>query len=85
MEIRQPRENYYFIFYSELINTYWVIPSLDLVKEANQVKSGNNKGKYRIVFVNSTKAGYKPRPKFRVYEKAFELLEFDVRKQSEIK
>jgi len=42
MEIRQPRENYYFIFYSELINTYWVIPSLDLVKEANQVKSGNN-------------------------------------------
>lgn len=76
MEIRQPRENFFFIFYSELINTYWVVPSLDLIKEANIAKSGDNKGKYKIVFVNLNKAGVKPRPRFKRYENAFELLEF---------
>lgn len=28
LEIRQPREHFYFIFYSEQAHTYWVIPSL---------------------------------------------------------
>ena len=75
MEIRQPREDFFFIFYSELINIYWVMPSLDLIKEANIAKSGKNEGKYRIVFVNMNKAGAKPRPKFKKYENAFDLLE----------
>ena len=75
MEIRHPRECFFLIFYSELINTYWVMPSLDLIKEANQNKTGENKGKYRIVFVNITKTGVKPRPRFKKYENAFHLLE----------
>lgn len=74
MEIRQPRENFFFIFYSELINTYWIMPSLDLIKEANIVKSGKNIGKYRIVLVNDNKTGVKPRPRFKKYEDAFHLL-----------
>lgn len=74
MEIHQPRENFYFIFYSEQANTYWVVPSLELIREANQNKEGVNKGKYSISFCNVTKSGVKPRPRFQKYENNFELL-----------
>jgi len=74
MEIRQPRENFYFIFYSEQANTYWVVPSLELIQEANQNKEGVNKGKYSINFCNVTSKGITPRPRFRKYENAFHLL-----------
>jgi hypothetical protein len=77
MEIRKPRENFYFIFYSEQANTYWVIPSLELVKEANQNKSGKNVGRYNINFCNITKAGVTPRPRFKRYENAFDFLFFE--------
>ena len=40
MQIRNPRENFFFIFYSEHADTYWVVPSLELIEEANQNKSG---------------------------------------------
>jgi hypothetical protein len=76
MEIRKPRENFYFIFYSEQADCHWVIPSLRLVEEANQVKSGKNKGKYSINFCNVTKEGVKPRPRFSEFENAFHLLEW---------
>ena len=75
MAVRKPREDFYFIFYSERANTYWIVPSLELVKEANQGKSGSNKGKYRIVFVNKVKVGFRPRPRFKKYENAFALLD----------
>lgn len=78
MEVRQPRENFFFIFYSEQANTYWVVPSLELVIEANQNKEGMNKGKYRIVFTNTTKGGVvHPRPRFKKYENAFALLDWN--------
>ena len=77
LTIREPRENFYFIFYSEQSNTYWIIPSLCLIEEANQNKSGQNKGKYSINFCNVTKSeGVKPRPRFAKYENAFQLLEW---------
>jgi hypothetical protein len=76
MEIRQPRENFFFIFYSEQADTYWIVPSLELIKEANKNKSGDNQGKYRIVFTNENKSGATPRPRFRKYENAFALLEW---------
>lgn len=75
MEVRKPRENFFFVFYSELAETYWIVPSLELVKEANQNKAGKNKGKLRIVFINKVKNGVRPRPRFKKYENAFELLE----------
>lgn len=34
MEIRKPRPNFYFIFYSEAANQYWIMPSLDVTKLA---------------------------------------------------
>lgn len=75
MEIRQPRENFFFIFYSEQANTYWIIPSLELIKEARRNKTGQNKGRYSISFTNLTKDSVKPRPRFKKYENAFHLLE----------
>jgi hypothetical protein len=67
MEICNPRENFYFIFYDEQVDTYWVIPSLRLIEEARQNKTGKNAGKYTITFCNTLKTGVKPRPRLAVY------------------
>jgi hypothetical protein len=76
MDIREPRPNFFFIFYSEQADTYWIVPSLELVEEASRVKSGKGEGRYRIVFTNlSRKTGaITPRPRFRKYEEKFNLL-----------
>lgn len=75
MDIRDPRENFYFIFYSESVDTYWILPSLKLIEEARQNKSGDNAGKYTINFCDRTKSGgVTPRPRFKDYENAFYLL-----------
>jgi hypothetical protein len=76
LEVRNPRKNFFFILYSEQAGCYWVMPSLDLVKEANRNKTGANKGKYRIVFTNhSQKTGkVRPRSQFERYRNNFEML-----------
>ena len=79
MTIRRPRKDFWFIFYSEAANTYWVMPSEDVVHHANENKGGElgegrNKGKLTIKLANLTKEGWSPRPKFREYENAFEKL-----------
>lgn len=83
LDIRAPRKDFWFIFYSEAANTYWVMPSLDLVKPgmANMNKGGDdgkgkNKGKYTIKLANKNKNGWKPRPKFSQYESAFDRLQW---------
>lgn len=76
MEIRRPRKNFFFVFYSERADAYWVVPSRDVVRLANRNKAGKNAGKYSIVFTNySTKTGkVTSRPKFKRYENAFSLI-----------
>jgi hypothetical protein len=76
MTIRDPRKNFFFIFYSEQAGSYWVMPSLDLMKHANFNKNGKNRGKCRIVFTNySEKTGeVRPRPKFEGYRDNFDIL-----------
>ncbi|MDD2604595.1 MAG: hypothetical protein PHF66_07270 [Desulfobacteraceae bacterium] len=76
LEVRNPRANFFFIFFSEQTNCYWVLPSLELIKEANRNKTGQNAGKYRIVFTNlSSKNGQVvPRPRFEKYRNNFDLL-----------
>jgi hypothetical protein len=75
MEVRHPRENFHFIFFSEQADTYWVIPSLDLVREANRAKSGKNCGKYRIAFCLTARSGeVRPRPRFEKYRDNFDSL-----------
>ncbi|OGO52136.1 MAG: hypothetical protein A2148_12565 [Chloroflexi bacterium RBG_16_68_14] len=76
MEVRRPRKNFYFIFYSEQADTYWVLPSLQLVREATRNKTGRNAGKYRIQFCNVSRSGeVRPRPRFTKYQNRFDLLE----------
>ena len=78
MEIRDPRENFFFIFYSEAANCYWNMPSLDVVEKANIVKSGKNEGKYRLLLANTLVSGeVRPRPKWEHYLDNFDLL-FDI-------
>ena len=79
MRISDPRSNYFFIFYSESVNSYWVIPSLDLVRVASRNRSGENKGKYTIVLATySKKTGEtKPRPVFDKYRGNVDLLRTD--------
>ncbi len=79
LTVRKPRRNFWYIFYSEVINTYWVIPSMDVIRLSSVNKGGpdlnsKNKGKLAIKLANRNKDGWKPRPKFRKYENAFHLL-----------
>jgi hypothetical protein len=76
MEIRKPRPNFYFIFYSEAADHYWVMPSLEVAKHANRTKSGKAIGRYRIVFTNTTVKGeVRPRPRWQAWLDNFELLQ----------
>lgn len=75
MEIVNPRPNYFFIFYSEQADTYWVVPSEELVQLARQNKTGRNQGRYTINFCNVRADGtVMPRPKFDPYKNNFDLL-----------
>lgn len=44
----EPRDNYFFIFYTEIDNTFWIMPSNDVVNLASTNESGTNKGKHSI-------------------------------------
>lgn len=46
----EPRENYWFIFYSERMDLMWIMSSNEFVMEAAQNKTGKNKGKRSIWF-----------------------------------
>ncbi len=76
LNIRDPRRNYVFILYSENIGTYWVIPSVEIVKPgfANQIKSGPNKGKFRLMLTNysAKRDCVTPRPKYEKWIDAFD-------------
>ncbi|HFQ5047563.1 TPA: hypothetical protein ACGUWG_004385, partial [Vibrio vulnificus] len=44
------RDNYYFVFYSERLEQFWIMSSEDFIKESNQNKIGKNIGKRSIWF-----------------------------------
>ncbi|MBC6428909.1 MAG: hypothetical protein GDA55_06770 [Cellvibrionales bacterium] len=44
------RENYYFVFYSERLDTFWIMSSREFIEEARQNKTGKNIGKRSIWF-----------------------------------
>ncbi|MCR9531717.1 restriction endonuclease [Vibrio alginolyticus] len=46
----EPRDNYYFVFYSERLEQFWIMSSEDFIKESNQNKTGKNVGKRSIWF-----------------------------------
>jgi hypothetical protein len=79
MTVRSPRSNFWFIFYSEAVGEYWVMPSKDVVALSSVNKGGNskegkNKGKLTLKLANKNKSGWKPRPKFAQYLNAFDRL-----------
>ncbi len=76
LAINNPRWNYIFIFYCEAADTYWIIPSHQMVKPGfcNTTKSGPSKGKHRIMLTNYSESKDKVsiRPKYSKYINAFE-------------
>lgn len=44
------RANYYFVFYSERLDTFWIMSSEEFIEESVQNKSGKNIGKRSIWF-----------------------------------
>jgi len=46
----EQRDNYYFVFYSERMNSFWILSSKEFLKESTQNKTGKNKGKRSIWF-----------------------------------
>jgi len=70
------RDNYYFIFYTEKDNNFWVIPSKDVKKLGRENKSGNNVGKISLSLPKTESASKSSKSKFEKYknEKGFALL-----------
>ena len=44
------RPNYWFVFYSEKMDTTWIMSSKEFIVDSNQNKTGKNKGKRTIWF-----------------------------------
>lgn len=63
------RRGYWFVFYSERIDTVWILSSQEFLKEAVQNKSGKNIGKRSIWFNGkNTKANTEHvKPQFQKY------------------
>ncbi|MCB1130003.1 MAG: hypothetical protein KDN05_02675 [Verrucomicrobiae bacterium] len=86
LQIRQPRDNFWFIFHCEAAGQYWVMPSKEVVRLSNENKGGEtgdgkNKGKFTIKLANQNANGeWIPRPKFREFEDAFEALRIPPRR-----
>ena len=68
------RDNFYFIFYTEKNDHFWVIPSKDVEKFGSKNKAGKNEGKISLL-LPKTESGDKA-SKFDKYknEKGFNLL-----------
>ena len=62
------RPNYWFIFYSERLDTLWILSSAEFCNESNQNKGGENVGKRMIKFTNLRVDGTESvRPRFKHY------------------
>ncbi len=65
----EPRKNYWFVFYSERMETIWIMSSNEFMDESHQNKAGKNAGKRSIWFNGkNTKANTEHvRPQFQKY------------------
>lgn len=46
----EPRKNYWFVFYSERMETIWIMSSNEFIRDSHQNKEGKNTGKRSIWF-----------------------------------
>ena len=65
-----PRDTYFYIFYSEHIDTYWIMPSLKL----EEYVPGNDKWAIQLAGKVKGKDEIHPKEKYSEYENNFELL-----------
>ena len=63
----KPHANYYFVFYSQILDAIWLMSSEDFVREASQNKDGKNKGKYTINLAGLDKGEAIASPRFEKY------------------
>ncbi len=52
--VHDPREHYWFVFYSERLDLVWIMTSSEFIAESRQNKTGNNAGK-RSIWFNGTR------------------------------
>jgi len=77
-----PRKNYFFIFYTEKNNSFWIIPSCEVVKLGSVNKSGKNAGTISLILPKRLSGS-----KFNLFQKykdenGFKLLEeFDCKEK----
>lgn len=65
----EPRKNYWFVFYSERMETIWIMSSKEFIEESRQNKEGKNAGK-RTIFFNGKNSKAKTehvKPQFEKY------------------
>lgn len=55
----EPRPNYWFVLYSERMNTTWTPSSEEFIAEATQNKTGKSKGK-RSIWFNGKRTDWRP-------------------------
>lgn len=63
------RPNYWFVFYSERMDTIWIMSSKEFIKESVQNKNGKNKGK-RGIWLNGKNTKHQTehvKPQFEKY------------------
>ena len=78
MKIPFPRPNYIFMFYSKPLESYWIIPSLDITNElAYMNKSGKNEGKFTLQLTGRRKGEAIPKEKYEKYrnENGFQIID----------
>lgn len=63
------RKNYWFVFYSERLDTIWILSSIEFVNEAAKNKTGKNTGKCSIWFngKNTKEKTEHIKPQFQKY------------------
>lgn len=63
------RKNYWFVFYSERMDTLWIMSSKELIEESRQNKEGKNAGKRSIFFNGKNTKAQKEhvKPKYLKY------------------
>lgn len=63
------RKNYWFVFYSERMETIWIMSSKEFISEASQNKLGKNPGKRSIWFngKNSKSESEHVKPQYQKY------------------
>jgi|TARA_B100001063_G_C16399129_1_gene373977 hypothetical protein len=64
-----PRNNYFFVFYSQRMNTKWIMSSEDFVENSRLIENGKNKGSRQIWFSgkNTKKNKEHTKPQFKKF------------------